>query len=138
MKTALLKAISFLMALVVMVSTMSFTINMHYCGGTLVATSVFSDVESCGMEQAMAMVPAGCSMTKSNCCKNEQSIVKGQDELKLNLDTLSMDPHIFVAVFLHTHNRSFEDFEDIAPSSNDYPPPNIVRQLYKFDESYII
>jgi hypothetical protein len=138
MKKALHKAISILMAFVVMVSTMSFTINMHYCGGTLVATSFFSDVESCGMEQAMATARSGCSMTKPDCCKNEQSIVKGQEELKLNFEKLSLEPHVFVAVFSHTYNNLFEDFANITPSSNDYPPPKIVRQLYKLDESYII
>jgi len=138
MKKAFHKAISFLMALVVLISTMSFTINAHYCGETLVATSMFKNAEACGMEQAMATVPSVCSMTKPDCCKNEQSLIKGQDELKLNFDKISLDQQMFVAVFVHVYNSLFENTEEVTPSENDYPPPNIVRQLYKLDESYLI
>ncbi|MGJ8593769.1 MAG: HYC_CC_PP family protein [Aquaticitalea sp.] len=132
------KILSFSMALVVLISTMSFTINAHYCGGTLVASSMFNGTESCGMEQAMATLPSGCSMTKVECCKNEQSIVKGQDELKLNFDKLSSDSQVFVAVFLHTYNTLFETKEEATSASTIFPPPNIVRHIYKLDESYLI
>ena len=86
MKKAFHKATSLLMAFVVLFSTMSYTLNAHYCGETLVATSLFEKVESCGMEEAMSKIPKGCSMEKPDCCKNEQSLIKGQDELKLNFD----------------------------------------------------
>ncbi len=138
MKKAFHKIGSLLMAFVVLFSTMSFTINMHYCGETLVATSLFQDVESCGMEQVMSTLPNGCSMEKPNCCKNEQSIVKGQDELKLNFDKLSLDSQQFVAAFFHTYISLFESTEEVRPSLPAYPPPNIVRHIYKLDESYLI
>ncbi len=38
------------MAFVVLLSTMSFTMHMHYCGDTLVDTSYFVKAETCGME----------------------------------------------------------------------------------------
>ena len=126
------------MAFVVLFSTMSFTINAHFCGETLVATSLFSKAESCGMEQAMATLPSGCSMTKPDCCTNEQSLIKGQDELKINFDKISLDQQMFIAVFFHAYNTLFETIEDPTPSIKDYPPPTIVRQLYKLDESYLI
>lgn len=138
MKEAFHKATSLLMAFVVLFSTMSFTINAHYCGEILVATSIFENVASCGMEEAKSTLPMGCSMEKPDCCKNEQSLIKGQDELKLNFDKLSLDSQQFVAVFLHTYNALFEDSEEVAPSLNDYPPPNIVRHIYKLDETYLI
>ena len=44
------KISSFLMAIVVLFSTMSFTINMHYCGDNLVETVIFHKAKGCGME----------------------------------------------------------------------------------------
>ncbi len=38
------------MAIVVLLSTMSFTLDMHYCGDTLVDIAVFKKAETCGME----------------------------------------------------------------------------------------
>ena len=138
MKKFFQKILSMLMAFVVLISTMSFTLNMHYCGETLVATSFFESVESCGMEIAKSKLPNGCSMEKPDCCKNEQSLIKGQDELKLNFDKISFDQHIFVAAFFHTYSALFESTEEIRPSLPAYPPPNIVRHIYKLDESYLI
>lgn len=126
------------MAFVVLFSTMSFTINTHYCGDTLVAASMFSTVKSCGMEKVMETIPLGCSMKKSDCCKNEQTFVKGQDELKLNFDKLSLDQHVFVAVFFHSYNKLFDNFKEVSPSLVIHPPPYVERHIYKLDESYLI
>ncbi len=138
MKKAIHKATSFLMALVVLFSTMSFTISSHYCGETLVATSLFRNVESCGMEKAMATLPSGCSLSKPDCCKNEEIAMKGQDELKITFDKISLDQQIFVAAFIHTYVNLFPSIEDAKPSLKAYPPPLIVRQLFKLDETYLI
>lgn len=138
MKNFFHKVLSMLLAFVVLISTMSFTLNMHYCGETLVATSFFESVESCGMEIAKLKLPKGCSMEKPDCCKNEQSLIKGQDELKLNFDKLSFDQQIFVVAFFHTYSAFFESAEEVIPSIPHYPPPNIVRHIYKLDESYLI
>lgn len=39
------------MAFVVMFTTMSFTVDMHFCGDSLVDFSLFAKAESCGMEK---------------------------------------------------------------------------------------
>lgn len=125
------------MAVVVLFSTMSFTIDMHYCGDTLVETSAFKKPTGCGMEMQMTATN-NCSIIKKDCCKDEQQLVSGQDELQLTFDKLSISPQLFAAVFVHTYNTLFEITEEQTPSVNDYPPPNIVRQLFKLDESYLI
>ena len=43
------KIMSLVMAFVVLFSTMSFTVNMHYCGDTLVETAIFQKAKGCGM-----------------------------------------------------------------------------------------
>ena len=138
MKLAFHKLLSFSMAIVVLFSTMSFTISMHYCGDTLVNTSMFKDVESCGMEKAMAILPSGCSVTKPDCCKNEQMSVKGQEELKHNFDKLTITQQIFVASFTYSYINLFEIVEENISSYKDYSPPFVVKQLYKIDETYLI
>lgn len=39
------------MTIVVFLSTMSFTLDMHYCEGNLVQTTVFHKGKGCGMEE---------------------------------------------------------------------------------------
>ena len=62
------KITSMLMAFVVLFSTMSFTIDMHYCGDTLVDTSVFGKAHSCGMEMKKTDSTSDRSIAKKNCC----------------------------------------------------------------------
>lgn len=142
MKQLFNKILSISMALVVLFSTMSFTISLHYCGENLVDSSIFSKLKSCGMEpdnkSDETLKSLDCSVTKVNCCSEELKIIKGQDELKISFDKISLDQHIFVAAFFNAYYTLFITSEDPSPSLNEYPPPITVRHIYKLDESYLI
>ena len=138
MHQVLHKIASFLMAFVVLFSTMSFTIDMHYCGGTLVDSSIFGKAHSCGMDMQKADTPTDCSITKKNCCTDKQIIIEGQDELKISFDTLTLNQQFIVASFFYTYTNLFEGLDTNASSYEDYRPPLVIRQLYKLDETYII
>ena len=56
-------------------STVSFTIEKHFCGDKLIDVSVFSEADKCNME-ASGMKAEG--ITKKPCCKDEVNMVKGQ------------------------------------------------------------
>lgn len=126
------------MAFVVLFSTMSFTIDMHYCGDTLVDTAIFQKAKPCGMEMEAATFSSTCSITKKDCCKEDQIIVKGQDELKISFEKLSVDQQFFVASFVYTFINLFEGIEQKALAFKEYSPPNVIRQIYKLDETYLI
>ncbi|WP_339614071.1 hypothetical protein [uncultured Winogradskyella sp.] len=137
MKQVFHKIMSFAMAFVVLFSTMSFTINMHYCGNTLVETVIFKKAKGCGMEMQKPS-KKGCAITKKNCCKNEQSVVDGQDELQLSFDKISLEQQVFITSFVYTYIHSFESFDKTITSYDIYKPPRVIRQLYKLDETYLI
>ncbi len=89
-------------------------------------------------ESDASLQPSDCSITKKNCCSEERVIIKGQDELKVTFDKISFDQQLFVAAFVHTYITLFPSVEDAKPSLKAYPPPLIVRQLFKLDETYLI
>ena len=126
------------MAFVVLFSTLSLTIDMHYCGGTLVDTAIFHKAKSCGMELQKASITKDCSVVKKNCCNDEQILVDGQDELQISVDKLTFEQHVFIASFVYTYQALFEGIEDTVNSYIDYAPPLVVRELYKLDETYLI
>ena len=96
MRQVFRKIMSILMAFVVLFSTMSFTINMHYCGDTLVETAMFQKAKGCGMEMQKPSTEA-CVFAKKNCCKNEQLVIEGQDKLQSQIDVISLEHQIFIA-----------------------------------------
>ena len=138
MKQAFHKITSFLMALVVLFSTMSFTIDSHYCGDTLVDTSVFYKAETCGMDMQKPTPDSDCNITVKNCCSDEQMVVKGQNELKISFDKITFDQQLFVASFVFSYSNLFEGLYERVNSYSDYISPFVVTDIYKLDETYII
>lgn len=127
------------MAIVVLASTMSFTMNMHYCGGNLVETSFYNSTKGCGMEMEIDTPPQQkCSTLSSDCCQDKELIYPGQDQLQL-----SFDQGLIVPINLNTsvYYFSFLEFEDIEKEKllyEEYKPPLVVRRIYKIDETYLI
>ena len=137
MKQIFHKISSFLMAIVVLFSTMSFTINMHYCGDTLVETAIFHKAKGCGMEMEKPSTE-GCAITKKNCCDDKQLAIEGQDELQMQFDKVSFEQQVFIASFVYAYINLFEGYDEDVNSFREYKPPLVVRQIYKLDETYLI
>ena len=128
---------SLTMAFVVLFSTMSFTVNMHYCGDTLVETAIFHKAEGCGMEMDKPSTD-GCKISKNNCCDDKQLIIDGQDELQLQVDKISFEQQVFIASFVYTYINLFEGLDKNVSSFEEYKPPLVVKQIFKIDETYLI
>lgn len=125
------------MAFVVLLSTLSFTISKHYCGDTLVDTSLFSKAKSCGMEMQNSS-NKDCSIIKKNCCSEEQQLVEGQDNLKLDFTKFDLQQKIFVSTFVYTYINLFEGITKESIHFKDYSPPLIVKDIHTLDEVYLI
>lgn len=125
------------MAFVVLFSTTSFALNMHYCGDTLVETALFNKAKGCGMEMQNPS-SEGCSITKKNCCDDKQLVVEGQDELQLQVNKISFDQQVFLASFVYTYILLFDGIENNVSSFEAYKPPLVIRQIFKLDETYLI
>lgn len=125
------------MAFVVLFSTTSFALNMHYCGDTLVETALFNKAKGCGMEMQNPSTE-GCTITKKNCCDDKQLVVEGQDELQLQVNKISFDQQVFLASFVYTYILLFDGIENNVSSFEAYKPPLVIRQIFKLDETYLI
>jgi hypothetical protein len=137
MKQVSHKILATVMAFVVLFSTMSFTVDMHFCGDTLVATSMFQKATGCGMEMEKPAAE-GCAIVKSNCCKDKQMIIDGQDEMQLSTATISFDQQVFITSFIYTYVHLFEGVDDAVTFYQAYQEPLVSRQLYKLAETYLI
>ena len=125
------------MAFVVLFSTMSFSVNMHYCGETLMDSAIFKKAETCGMEMENPLTDS-CSISKKNCCSDEIFVVDGQDELQLQVEKISFEQQVFIASFVYTYINLFEGLDKNVSSFEEYKPPLVVKQIFKIDETYLI
>ena len=138
MKAFIKNITSMFLAFLVLFTTMSFTVNMHYCGDTLVDTAIFQKVKTCGMNMQKATTTSECAITKKNCCNSEQIVVDGQDELQLSIDTLTFDQQLFITSIVYTYINLFEGLDRKPIPFNDYSAPLIVKDIQVLDEVYII
>ncbi len=122
------------MAFAVLFSTLSFTVESHYCGSRLVDTAVFTKVKSCGGIETSAKTPI-----KKGCCHDKVEVLKGQDELKRSsFDTLDFDQHTILLAFVLVNNSFFESLPKQTIPHEHYTPPNLIYDITVLDGTFLI
>lgn len=126
------------MALIVLFSTFSFSVEQHYCGDVLVDYSFFGRAESCGMDVQKILNSEQSDLVKKDCCNDETLTINGQNDLKIAFENLNFEQQVFVATFLYSYLNLYEGLpEDIVPFS-DYPPPLLVKDIQILDQTFLI
>ena len=114
----------------VMLSTMSFTVDKHFCGSHLVDKAVFSKAKNCGMQMS--------ANAESHCCTNEKVSVEGQDELKISFDSFDFDQQLFITTFTFSYLNLFESLPKQIIPFKDYSPPLLVSDIQLEDRVFLI
>ena len=135
-KQVLHKLFSVSLALIVLFSTVSFTIEKHFCGDKLVDISVFTEANKCKME---ALDIENEEITKKTCCKDEIDMVAGQDELIVKaFDDLDFEQQLLVTSLVLTYINLFEGLPQLVIPHKDYSPPNLVLDIQVKDQVFLI
>ena len=129
--------VSFSMALLVLASTMSFTISEHFCGDELVDTSLFVEADTCGMEIPVSSSNE-TSFTTNGCCNDVVQIIEGQDDFKSNVVQLDYKQQVFLAVFAFSYEALFAESNKNLVPFNTYAPPLIVKDIQVLDAVFLI
>ena len=134
-KQALHKIFSVVLSLLVLLSTLSFSIDKHFCGNTLIDTAIFKKAKTCGMEMDSSQEPS----LKKSCCKDVVEIIKGQNELKLtSVDNLKFHQQLIINSFVYSYFDLFESLPKQVIPHKDYSPPNLVADIQVLDQVFII
>jgi len=137
MKAFFTKISSILLALLVLCSTFSFTVEKHFCGEFLVDVSYFGDTDYCGDEIGVNSCDTGSKITKKKCCKDEVEQIEGQDDLKMSsVEKITFEQQ-FAVLFAITYHNLF-----VSPTNNnsykEYSPPKLVTDIQVLHEVFII
>lgn len=120
------------MAILVLFSTMSFTVEKHFCGKSLVGHAVFSSVEkcktethSCGVEGMMSHMKMG----KDSCCSDTTERILGQDELNVHSVSFDIVPQTFIAPISFIFIDLLPELSPEVISYPPYEPPQLVYDI---------
>ncbi len=126
------------MGLLLLLSTISWKVEKHYCMGRLMNVALFTDAETCGMDMAMSMSENSWGETKNSCCDDEVIFVDGQDDLKISFNDLNVEQQSFLIVLTHTYLGAFQDVRQKPVPHEQYPPPLLIKDIQLLDEVYLI
>jgi hypothetical protein len=133
MKQSLSKIASFLLALLVLFSTFSFTVEKHYCGEFLMDVSFVGDADDCGMDMEKI------SAKKKKCCKDEVHQIEGQDTLQQSsIDDFDFSKQQFLVSFYISYNDLFIENESKKIYYKDFSPPEIPKDYQVLHQSFLI
>lgn len=134
MKIILTKIASLTLALLVLFSTFSFTVEKHFCGDFLVEVSFTGETKGCGMKMDKVS-----QTKKKNCCKDETLKVEGQDELQINnLDRVSFEKQQFLTAFVFSCQNLFFEKSTLKVDQCIFPPPEIYQNYQITYQSFLI
>lgn len=134
MKQILIKIASFLMALLVLFSTFSFTVEKHYCGDFLVDVAYVGKAEGCGMKMDSTTISK-----KKNCCKDEIHQIEGQDELQQSSDLkFDIKNQQLLTAFFVSHKDLFIEDQSKKTNYKDFYPPDIPLDYQVSYQAFLI
>ncbi len=130
------KISSLLMALLLLLSTVSWTIEKHTCMGRVMDTALFAKAADCGMDAAMKVMED--TSLENHCCGDETITLQGQDDLKISFNDISFDQQIFLVAFTNYYIELFNGLEQQKRTDKYYPPPLLVKDIQLLDETFLI
>ncbi len=132
------KIASITLACLVLFSTLSFSVEKHYCGQFLVDTALFSKAKDCGMEKMSLPDNMDTEVTTKSCCKDEIVVIEGQDELKKPFEKLNLSQQIFIITFTISYLERFITSDKESIGFKEYSPPKLVKNIHVLHETYLI
>lgn len=124
------------MALLLLLSTVSWTIDKHTCMGRVMDVALFAKADSCGMDDAMQARED--DSLENHCCAEETLTLQGQDDLKISFNDISFDQQVFFVAFTIAYVNSLTVLEQQKLTNEYYPPPLLVKDIQLFDETFLI
>jgi len=137
MKTFLFKSSAIFMAFLVLFSTVSFSMDMHFCGDTLVDYSFFDDSADCGMK-LMSTDDQKCPMSLMNCCTDHEISQDGQDEMAISWNSLDLEQQQFILALSYSYIDFYTSLPKQTIPFSQYSPPLLTYDRQLVWETFLI
>lgn len=129
---------SILLSWLVLSTSMSFGVSLHYCQGKVRSFSFFHEATSCGLG-AMAMCPMRQKIQdKSRCCDTKDKVVKGQQHNVVFAAKVFKSVLAFVAIItLPEPSPSLLSRDHVISKFQNFKPPLIGKQVRVLVQSFL-
>ncbi|WP_338358453.1 HYC_CC_PP family protein [Yeosuana marina] len=140
MKSFFSKILSFLLAALILLTTSSFRVNIHYCGDELVSMALFGKAKICTdkIEKNDFSIKNCSALHEKDCC-DSQTIVKQTDNVfETSKSELDVQTIVFLNSLYYTYQNLFAGKEKNIVSFDNYRPPLLTKDVQILHETYLI
>ena len=122
------------MAIIVLLSTMSFTVEEHFCGDFLVDVSYVGSAKKCNDVSGDF-----ATIKKKNCCKDEVHHIEGQDELQNDPSSkFTFEQQKIITAFTCSFLALFGKFKLKKEFYKDFLPPDLNKDIQVLYQTFLI
>tara|TARA_R110002073_G_scaffold113998_1_gene251053 strand:+ start:92 stop:514 length:423 start_codon:yes stop_codon:yes gene_type:complete len=134
------KIISFFLAALILLSTSSFTVDMHFCCNKLVDMSPIGKAKVCAEKVQKKKEPTKqcTTLQEKDCCSNQSFVKTGDDTIKKANTKLEAETIIFLNTFFYVYVNLFEGLEKNIVPFKQYRPPLLSKDIQILHETYLI
>lgn len=138
MKTAkFFKIISLFMAMMIFVSSLGYSLDIHYCGGEFFEFSFVGDITECKGKDHFDVDKE--KFTKKGCCDLDHFQVETSNQFQLSSFDIDQSTLNLKTFSFFYHQLIFEEnINRFSPKTLDYPPIVCTNKVYREIECFLI
>lgn len=129
------KTFSVLLSLIILLSSLNFSLSAHYCGQTIIDVALFGEAEAC----LMAM-EKDCKSDEMSCCADRDLIIEGEDYVStINFENLRLDKiKVLTAVLEFPMILPNEEHLSTPFIKEHYSPPLIEQKSHVLFQPFLL
>jgi len=132
------RILSSVVAVLILLSTTSFTVKKHFCNDALIDTSIFTELNSC-CEPIIFIPTEKSEIITESCCKDTTQLFKGQDHLILkSFNSLTYKQQVFLAVYAVSYVDVWEHLPENYIPHQYYSPPKVLIDIQLQQQVFLI
>ena len=146
------RIISVLLALLVLVSSVGFTADMHYCKGELKSFSLFGKAQTCHDAEPMPSMPncphhqkmmeenKACAKSNEGCCDSETLHIQADIDQQVRHTAIELTPsqEQFVMAWVNNFIAPKVTTELVSPVYENPSPPIVSWDTHAYLQTYLL
>lgn len=128
------------MAILMLVTSISFALDIHYCKGEFKSLSLFGKAKSCHKQKAISACPHHANMhkqaAKDDCCDNKTTFVKA--EIEKFFSSIRLADSLSIACDSVRTFYSKKSLKNQAIIFEHYKPPLIRQDISVLVQSFLL
>ena len=134
MRTVLRQILSSMLALLVLLSTVSWTVDKHICMGKVVDIAFFAEADTCGMNMGIDT----SIVSERSCCDDETFTLQGQEDLKITFFDLDLEQQVFLVAYTYSYLTISHEIDTTSITYIGHPPPLLDKDYQVLYETFLI